>query len=481
MGMVWASWVINVGSLFGLTAATFTCLLGQPRIFYRMASDGLLFPLFKNLNNKGVPLEGTLITGAFTAAIALCVSLEALADAISIGTLLAFSMVDAGVILLRYVEDPVAKRRAAEARRAVASAVRAGRSQVPLSEEGGAGALGDDQRRSASYSAPSRSSGSGSSSGELPGGGSGEEDGRQVSLSEEAGGGRSKRQGTRLGRGLRDEGDSGSEERTYSREQKGAAVGPHVSDADAQHVQVSVQVDLDGWFGEFGAGCVVCCAAPGAPNGGVVMGQLGLFCALAFLSGLGLQLGWSIWAIWPPAVLALVVACWIACWPTPGENIPRTFVCPLVPWVPLAGMFVNMVMLAGIQADAWLRLVVWTALGMALYVLYGIHNSKLGVVAWKKKQEDLSGGVSGLGAREGDALLATGAGAVAPGATDAGRVSLSGGLLGGVGGVEGDIVTEASPGGLSMAGMGGTSLGRSGGGEDTPRWAAKDVEEVGLQ
>lgn len=164
VGMEWCSWIINVGSLFGLTAATFTCLLGQPRIFYRMASDGLLFPLFKNLNKKGVPLEGTLITGAFTACIAVTVSLEALADAISIGTLLAFSLVDAGVIFLRYVEDPAAKKRALDARRAVASASR--RRSVEDSAAGsveGQGALGGDrgikEAQSGAYSAPGHGDG----------------------------------------------------------------------------------------------------------------------------------------------------------------------------------------------------------------------------------------------------------------------------------------------------------------------------------
>lgn len=49
-----------------------------------------------------MPVVGTLVTGAFTAVLALFMSLESLADAISIGTLLAFNLVNAGVIVVRY-------------------------------------------------------------------------------------------------------------------------------------------------------------------------------------------------------------------------------------------------------------------------------------------------------------------------------------------------------------------------------------------
>lgn len=49
-----------------------------------------------------MPVVGTLLTGAFTALLALFMSLNSLADAISIGTLLAFNLVNAGVIMVRY-------------------------------------------------------------------------------------------------------------------------------------------------------------------------------------------------------------------------------------------------------------------------------------------------------------------------------------------------------------------------------------------
>jgi amino acid transporter len=93
------------GAVFGLTASTFTGLLGQPRIFYRMSVDGLLFPFFSKLSKRSVPIVGSILTGIVTALIAFFIGLEALADAISIGTLFAFSVVDAGVIVQRR-KDP---------------------------------------------------------------------------------------------------------------------------------------------------------------------------------------------------------------------------------------------------------------------------------------------------------------------------------------------------------------------------------------
>lgn len=41
-----ASRIVSFGAIFGLTTATFTCLMGQPRIFYSMSKDGLLFPIY---------------------------------------------------------------------------------------------------------------------------------------------------------------------------------------------------------------------------------------------------------------------------------------------------------------------------------------------------------------------------------------------------------------------------------------------------
>ena len=58
-------------------------------------------------------------------------------------------------------------------------------------------------------------------------------------------------------------------------------------------------------------------------------------------------------------------------------NIPESFQCPLVPFVPCMGIGINMYMLAGLKPAAWIRLGVWMFVGMLIYVFYGIWNSKM--------------------------------------------------------------------------------------------------------
>lgn len=94
--------MVSFGAIFGLTTATFACLMGQPRIFYSMAQDGLLFKIYARVHPRtGVPTIGTILTGLFTALVACFIDLEALANTISLGTLQVFTFVNAGVIILR--------------------------------------------------------------------------------------------------------------------------------------------------------------------------------------------------------------------------------------------------------------------------------------------------------------------------------------------------------------------------------------------
>jgi len=238
VGYHWASYVVSAGSLFGLTTATFTCLLGQPRIFYRMATDGLLFPLFADLSQQGVPVVGTLLTGVVTATIALLTTLEDLANAISGGTLLAFCVVDAGVVFLR-LSTPTEK--------------------APP-------AYPTDQ----SVSPPLRS--------------------------------------------------------------------------NSRHLLL----------------------------------HLLFFSTCSFLAGLSFQLHY------PHALTFLLLSLSLASvvgihllFPSVDANVPSTFRCPLVPYVPCAGVCINLFMMAGLDTSAWARLGVWSAVGLLIYVLYGQHHSSM--------------------------------------------------------------------------------------------------------
>ena len=61
----------------------------------------------------------------------------------------------------------------------------------------------------------------------------------------------------------------------------------------------------------------------------------------------------------------------------PMHNMPKTFVCPLVPLVPCIGIAINMYMLSGLRAESWIRLGVWLLIGLCVYFTYGIYTSKM--------------------------------------------------------------------------------------------------------
>jgi APA family basic amino acid/polyamine antiporter len=95
--------LVNVGVIAGITSVILTSLLGQPRILLSMADDGLLPPYMSRCHARfKTPHVSTVITGLFAAAIAAVFPLDLLADLISMGILLAFAVVCAGVLVLRY-------------------------------------------------------------------------------------------------------------------------------------------------------------------------------------------------------------------------------------------------------------------------------------------------------------------------------------------------------------------------------------------
>lgn len=96
------SWVITIGVLAGTTSVALASLLGQSRIFYVMARDGMLPPAVAAIHPRfKTPFITTLITGVAVAVLALIIPLNNLLNLVNIGTLVAFSVVCAGVLYLR--------------------------------------------------------------------------------------------------------------------------------------------------------------------------------------------------------------------------------------------------------------------------------------------------------------------------------------------------------------------------------------------
>ncbi|KAF2075123.1 hypothetical protein CYY_003558 [Polysphondylium violaceum] len=105
-GMKWAAIILAIGTLTSLTASTLCCLLGQPRIYLQMAKDGLFFKKFASVNEKTqTPVFGTIFTGVFASILAIILDLDQLTNMISVGTLMAFTVVCAGVVIMRFRDE----------------------------------------------------------------------------------------------------------------------------------------------------------------------------------------------------------------------------------------------------------------------------------------------------------------------------------------------------------------------------------------
>ena len=106
-GMVKVSFLISVGAVAGLTSVLLVLLLSQSRIFWAIARDGLLPErVFAAVHPRfGTPYISTIIVGVGVAITAGCLPIEEIAKLVNIGTLLAFCLVSAAVIVLR-IKDP---------------------------------------------------------------------------------------------------------------------------------------------------------------------------------------------------------------------------------------------------------------------------------------------------------------------------------------------------------------------------------------
>ncbi len=102
VGQNWAAALISIGAIAGLTTVVMILMLGQTRVLFAMCRDGLLpRKLAKVHPRTGTPAVLTAIVGVVAAGLAGFISLSALAELVNIGTLFAFVVVSAGIIILR--------------------------------------------------------------------------------------------------------------------------------------------------------------------------------------------------------------------------------------------------------------------------------------------------------------------------------------------------------------------------------------------
>ena len=105
-GLGWMATLIKIGAIAGLTSVILVMLLGQSRVFYSMARDGLLPPFVNKVHPKfQTPYITSIATGLVVAIVSGLLTVREAGSLVSIGTLLAFVIVSLGVLVLR-VREP---------------------------------------------------------------------------------------------------------------------------------------------------------------------------------------------------------------------------------------------------------------------------------------------------------------------------------------------------------------------------------------
>ena len=111
LGLDWVRGIINVAAIAGITSVMFAFMLGAARIWFALSRDGLLPRWFAQVHPRyGTPARPTVILGVFTALVAGLLPIGEVAELVNIGTLSAFIVICAAVLILR-VRRPEVERR----------------------------------------------------------------------------------------------------------------------------------------------------------------------------------------------------------------------------------------------------------------------------------------------------------------------------------------------------------------------------------
>jgi APA family basic amino acid/polyamine antiporter len=110
-GLTWMQYLVAAGAMTGITSVLLVMMLSQPRVMLALARDGLVPKgFFGDIHEKfRTPWKSTILTGIFVAGMAAFIPLSILAEMTSIGTLFAFVIVCAAVLIMRRT-NPDAKR-----------------------------------------------------------------------------------------------------------------------------------------------------------------------------------------------------------------------------------------------------------------------------------------------------------------------------------------------------------------------------------
>ncbi|XP_062392563.1 high affinity cationic amino acid transporter 1 isoform X2 [Sardina pilchardus] len=283
VGWEGATYAVAVGSLCALSTSLLGSMFPLPRIIFAMARDGLLFTFLSHVSERKTPIMSTAAAGVMSAVMAFLFDLKDLVDLMSIGTLLAYTLVAACVLVLRYQpEQP-----------SLAYQMASTQEEVELTESMGAPSMGI-----------------------LP----------------------------------------GVEQRFTLK----TMLFPE--NTDPSHLS--------------GFAVNVCTS---------LLGVL----ILAF-SILAVQGSAAVWVIVSLSVLFMVCLVLVfIIWRQPESRTKLSFKVPLLPFLPVVSMFVNVYLMMQLDRGTWIRFAVWMALGFVIYFGYGIRHSVEAALSRRPSPEEL--------------------------------------------------------------------------------------------
>ncbi|XP_037323195.1 cationic amino acid transporter 3a [Pungitius pungitius] len=280
VGWAPARYIVAVGSLCALSTSLLGSMFPMPRVIYAMAEDGLLFRVLSRMNARTkTPLLATIASGVVAALMAFLFDLAALVDLMSIGTLLAYSLVAICVLILRYQPGTLSSSSQTE-------------KLVELVE------------------------------------------GEKVAVSGD------------------DSGDERDEERPLR-----------------EAFTVKLLFCPSGKIPTQTSGNIVYATT-------AIISLLITVLCIILANCLQELLAGQPAAVVPCVLLALLcVVCLVIICRQPESKEALTFKVPLLPWLPLFSVFVNIYLMMQLDWGTWCRFAVWMLIGFIIYFCYGIQNS----------------------------------------------------------------------------------------------------------
>lgn len=392
-GATWAKYIIAVGAVCGLSTSLMTSIFPMPRIVYAIASDGLLPAWIGAVHPRlGTPAVATIICGTLAGLLALIFDLNALADMMSIGTLLAYTLVAASVLVLRYRQHDDGTAAVLAGEMLTKDVPREGEDAPLLAAAGRAdgsrGSVNDGSSSDAAGKAAAAASGA-AGAGAVVG-----SDGRRPSIESPLLKGASAGSGAAVAAALEAAPLVGG---------AGATVVAAVTEHHDDHFTTpATEVVIDSRAGS--AGLTLCglhllpswshgrshavrmWGRAGWSSYAAAAAQLGVFVFSLILASVGVAV-LQTQTVSPAATygfyamiglgllggLYAAAAMHVLPQARPGN---LSFTTPLAPYLPLFSMAVNIYLLVSLSPFTWVRFAVWCIIGSAIYLFYGIKHSK---------------------------------------------------------------------------------------------------------